>query len=201
MKKILKSRLSLAILFTIAISFPIISRADIAVIGDSIVKGYPYVEEGQQYVSLLKAKNFGIGGQTAEECLKRISEVTAVRPSKVIIAVGANDAFREVPIVKFKRTLRRMIKIVKIRKAILLTPPPYNQDHGYFTKAELNSQMFKYVKAIRAVGKSYDIPVVDIYKYFLILKNIFKIDGLYADSLHPNAKGHMYIYEYLKLVL
>jgi len=70
-------------------AFPI-APDDVVFLGDSITEGGPW----EEMFPGVRARNRGIGGDTATSVLERLEQVTRGEPTKVFLMIGTNDLFR-----------------------------------------------------------------------------------------------------------
>lgn len=134
-----------------------------------------------------------------------------LRPDLLIIFFGANDAVVEqvaqyCPIEEFVSNLGKMVQLAKAEipatRLILVTPPPiaedklkdYNLNKGKpITVDRTNERTHQYVLAVEHVGKTHQVPVVDLWQ---ALKGDSVDRGLYLiDGLHLNELGNKILYE------
>ncbi|HSW50508.1 MAG TPA: arylesterase, partial [Bryobacteraceae bacterium] len=119
------------------------TRQVIVAFGDSLTEGYG-VEPGRSYPDYLQQEldrrghpyrvvNAGISGDTTTGGLVRVSQVVELRPRIVILALGANDGLRGIPVSASQANLDEII--VTLRKAgaeVVLAgmtlPPNYGPD-------------------------------------------------------------------------
>ena len=105
---------------TTAVARPVAATRTVLVMGDSLSAGYGLsAEEG--WVPLMARRiarehpgwsvvNASISGETTVGGSARVvDEVLRHRPSVVVIALGANDALRGLPLAEMRRNLARMI--------------------------------------------------------------------------------------------
>jgi arylsulfatase A-like enzyme/lysophospholipase L1-like esterase len=172
--------------------------------GHSVVAGYyntPIVNTLHSYPMLVLEKvtekfptvpvnciRTAIGGENAEQGAKRFDSTVLVhQPDVLFIDYALND--RSIGIERARAAWESMIKksLAKNIKTILLTPTPdLNEDIMSDTALlERHSAM------IIALGKQYNIPVVDSYHTFRKMA-IAGVDlkPLMAQNNHPNDKGH-----------
>jgi len=162
----------------------------ILVYGDSLSAGYGIARD-RGWVRLLEKRlaadgydysvaNASISGETTSGGLARIEEVLRrVRPSVVILELGANDGLRGLPIVDMKRNLAAMI--VRAKKAgarVLLIgmrlPPNYGPD---YTGA--------FAGAFGELARRERVALVP----FLMQGMATRRELFQSDGLHPTAAG------------
>lgn len=156
------------------------SGDQIVAIGDSITQagGYLRVMDAvfaQQYPDLKVPKiiNVGIGGQKAEDLVKRFEkDVVAKKPAIVTLSIGINDVWHRVKdphdekvLQAYTGNLDKMVKMAleaKI-KVILVAPTVIEED----PKAEGNVRLIKYVEAGKKVARENKCEYVDLHALFL----------------------------------
>ncbi|MFB3776925.1 MAG: arylesterase [Bryobacteraceae bacterium] len=165
------------------------TRQVIVSFGDSLTEGYG-VEPGHSYPDYLQQEldrrgypyrvvNAGISGDTTTGGLVRVSQVVELRPRLVILALGANDGLRGIPVSASQANLDQII--VTLRKAgaeVVLAgmtlPPNYGPD--YIRSFE---QMFTTLAA------RHKLPLIP----FLLAGVAGTAEYMQNDGLHPNAEG------------
>ncbi|MDO9150246.1 MAG: arylesterase [Methylotenera sp.] len=181
--------LSLFFLNFVAWSAPALAEnPKIMIYGDSLSAAYG-IPQQQGWVSLLQKKlasehyqyeviNASISGETTSGGVSRINNaLKQVKPSIVIIELGANDGLRGLPIQEMTTNLETIIQQSKESGAKLLLvgmriPPNYGPQY-----TKLFSQ--SYVK----LSQVHQIPLVPF-----MLENIAaKANLIQDDGLHPNA--------------
>jgi acyl-CoA thioesterase I len=165
---------------------PVAAKSTVLVVGDSLSAAYGLrVEEG--WVALLSERlaprgiavsNASISGETSAGGAARIeAELARTEPALVVIALGANDALRGLPIDALRANLERMIVAAKARGARVLLvgmriPPNYGPDYA-------DAFERTYAELARAHGVALLPfllePIAAGREYFL------------ADQLHPSA--------------
>lgn len=152
----------------------------IVAIGDSITQagGYLRVMDAvfaQQYADLKLPKivNAGIGGQKAEDLVKRFEkDVVSRKPAVVTLSIGINDVWHrmdkphdEQVLAEYARNLEKMVKMAREAgiRVYLLAPTVIEED----PKAEGNVRLAKYVKAGQEVARRNRVEYVDLHALFL----------------------------------
>ena len=166
----------------------------IVFLGDSLTEGYglekteafPYLFE-----QALKAKgykdikviNAGISGSTSASALSRVKWYLHIKPTILVLALGANDGLRGLDPQAMKKNLAMAIKLalernIQVVLAGIKIPPNYG---------------IQYTKEFEAVypqlAEEFKIPFIP-----------FLLDGVAArpemnlpDGIHPNSRGHQII--------
>jgi len=147
------------------------------------------VEPGEGYCELLGGINRGVGGETSLQGLSRFKQdVLPHNPKMVIIEFGINDSLKGVSVADYRHALRKMVRLVKHKKVIIITPNPWFHDYS------LNIALTPYVVAAKKVAKQEKVILVDNWTRFAILSLSKHLSEYYADYIHPNAEGHQAIY-------
>ena len=174
-------------------------------LGDSLTEGYG-VREEESYPSLVreslkkkkhdvKVINGGISSSTSASGPSRLRWFLRAKPAILILALGANDGLRGLPVEKMKKNLARTIELAKTNNMIVIlagmqVPPNYGPT---------------YTKAFRRVFR-------DLVKKYRIREIPFLLKGVggekrynQADGIHPNAEGYKIVaktvLEYLEPLL
>ncbi len=103
---------------------------EIAAFGDSLTAGYgigasqAFPAVLQQYLDRERLPvtvfNAGVSGDTTSSALPRLPGVLARNPAIVIVALGANDGLRGVPVATVRQNLSRVIRDAKASGAQVL---------------------------------------------------------------------------------
>lgn len=145
--------------------------------------------------------NLGIGGETTEGLVKRISNEMEARNSEegniIFIGYGANDlAIKEgIQIVnpeKFKTNILTSIQEAKKYSddiyLVSILPFSKNVDGVVVASGKLrnNNEVLVYNQILKNIADENSLHYVDFYSAFLEDKEIL----LSADGVHPNEKGY-----------
>ncbi len=162
----------------------------ILVYGDSLSAGYG-ISKSEAWPSLLQTKltgekiyanviNASVSGETTSGGLSRFEQtLRQQQPTSVILALGANDGLRGLPIKSMQKNLQAMIDLAKQYHCnILLVGMKIPSNYGrHYTHAFLN--------AFEALSEKNKIPLVPF-----LLKGVWhEQEMMQNDQLHPNAKG------------
>jgi len=167
---------------------PAAQAKTVLVMGDSLSAGFG-IAASQSWVALTGARmaktnpgwrvvNASISGETSAGGASRIdAELKRLHPQIVVIALGANDGLRGLPLAQTKANLDRMIQASKAAKARVLLigmrmPPNYGRD--YTTGFAAN---------YTALAKQHDVPLVP----FLLEPIMADRANFQDDNLHPVA--------------
>ncbi len=159
----------------------------IAVLGDSLAVS-PTREES--FPSVLEARitkeglpwsmtNAGVRGDTTAGGLRRLDSVLSEGPRVLIVALGANDGLRGVPIAAIRENLARIIETAKPRNARVLlcgmeTPPLQGWNYT-----------LDFHHVFPDLAAEYGTPLVPF-----LLSGVALNPELNGDDLiHPNAAG------------
>lgn len=165
------------------------SQPRIVVLGDSLTAGLG-LETGQAYPALLQAKidaaglpydvvNAGISGDTSAGGVRRMGWALEGDVRILVLALGANDGLRGVPIEELRGNLSEMIEVAQARgvRVILAgmeAPPNYGID---FTTA--------FHRVYPELAEAFDVPLVPF-----LLAGVAGDPALnQADGIHPTAEG------------
>lgn len=167
----------------------------ILALGDSLTAGYG-VPEQESYPTrlqnMLKEKgyayvviNAGVSGDTTAGGLRRLPWLLQHKPKIVILALGANDGLRGLPVAQMYSNLKRIIQTCKEQKAVVLlagmkTPPNYG---------EVYSHEFEDVFA--RLAKEYKLRYIP----FLLEGVAAKRELTQPDGLHPLGPGYKVVAE------
>lgn len=178
----------------------------IVFLGDSLTEGYGISKEDafpNQVEKNLKAAGYsnieviqaGISGSTSASAESRLRWHLKRRPQILILALGANDGLRGLPVSETQKNLSKTIQLAQKEKIQILLvgmkmPPNYGKE--YTTEFEA---MYS------RLGRE-----------FQVLRVPFLLQGVAGhrelnqeDGIHPNEKGHLKIAEqltpYLKKIL
>lgn len=165
-------------------------RPVIVAFGNSLTAGSG-VEPDKNYPSKLQARidaagysyrvvNSGVSGDTSSQGLNRIQSVVVLRPSIVIVELGANDGLRGLPAEATRQNLAAIISRLQSAGATVILagmqmPPNYGP---------------QYTNAFRTLFK-------DLSKQYQALLIPFFLEGVgghaelnQEDGIHPTAEGY-----------
>ncbi len=163
----------------------------ILILGDSLSEGYGVsreqafpailqtllVEKGHPEVEVI---NGGISGSTSASGVPRLRWQLRQPPQIVMIALGANDGLRGLPLAETKKNIANMITLarshhVKVLLAGMKLPPNYGPDY-----AEGFEAMY------RDLAQQHHTPFIP----FLLEGVAGNRELNIEDGMHPNEKGH-----------
>ncbi|MFZ5662582.1 MAG: arylesterase [Pseudomonadota bacterium] len=125
-----------------------------------------------------KLVNASVSGETTAGGRSRIArELQRHRPALVVIALGANDGLRGLPLAQMKANLEAMVRAAKGSGARVLLlgmrlPPNYGRAYA---------QGFEEV--YRQVARQHEVPLLP----FLLEPIALNRDAFQSDNLHPTA--------------
>jgi lysophospholipase L1-like esterase len=178
--------------------------------------GAPAVAVADTFGSLLEAGlkqasvnaqviNAGIGGNRTDQGVARLAaDVLSLKPDVVTIMYGTNDSCyddgKTVPRLTVEQYESNLCLLVEQShaagaKVILMTPPPLTtkwplgMKHPVYIEKGVNGPLGTYVEAIKRVGTSMNVPVIDHFAAWSALPAA-EMNGLLPDGCHPNAAGH-----------
>ncbi len=165
------------------------SAPAIVAFGDSLTSGYG-VGASRAYPAVLQQRidaeglgyrvvNAGVSGDTSVRAMARLDRALDGDVRVLIVALGANDGLRGVPVGLLKSNLSRIIETAKRRQiAVLLCGMEALPIYGWeYTVA--------FHKAYRELSAQYDVPLVP----FMLMNVIDNPDLMQRDHIHPNADG------------
>ena len=168
---------------------PCLRAESLAILGDSLTAGYG-LDEAQAFPALVQQAlrlshptwtviNAGVSGDTSSGALRRVDWVLKAKPKLLLIAIGANDGLRGLPLDRFEANLRGIIAKAQAAQAIPLLAGmqlPTNLGIEYRTAFE-----GVYTRVAQDTGTAL-LP--------------FLLDGVamrpalnQTDGIHPNAAG------------
>jgi acyl-CoA thioesterase-1 len=194
----LLSSLLVAVISAAAVSAPspdVQSRPLIVAFGDSLTSGRG-LEAAQAFPALLQQRlddegfdytmvNAGVSGDTSTRALRRLEDALDGDVRVLIVALGANDGLRGVPVEQLKANLSRIIEAAQARGiAVMLCGMEALPIHGWpYTVA--------FHKAYGELAELYKVPLVP----FVLMKIITNPQMMQPDRAHPNAAGAQAIAE------
>ena len=190
----MRRSLALTLLFVLlaAVPAPAAERV-IVVLGDSLPAGLG-VARVEANRALLEARlrrqgydyrvvNAGVSGDTSAGGLRRVDWVLRARPDIVIVALGANDGLRGLPVDALRDNLERIVRRVRAAGARVLlagmrVPPNYGDEYAR-----------DFAAVFPEVARRTGVPLAP-----------FLLDGVagearlnQADGIHPTAEGQRLI--------
>ena len=182
------------VIFFLSLSFTTFSKDpyNILFLGDSLTEGYGVPAE-KAYPVLVKKRlftklgkqveifNLGVSGSTTSSGLTRLKWITSQKKvDLMILALGANDGLRGIPLKKSRQNLVDIIRFaeekkIKVILAGMKIPPNYGEDYRS-----------GFEKIFKDLAKTYKVAFLPF-----LLKDVAGIKTLnLPDGIHPNEKGH-----------
>jgi acyl-CoA thioesterase-1 len=177
---------------------PALATAGVLIFGDSLSAGYGIAAD-RSWPSLLGQRlvenrlrytvtNASISGETTAGGRARLpAALERNRPTVVIIALGANDGLRGLPLAQMRDNLAAMVQAARSQQAKVLLvgmklPPNYGPDY-----AEAFEQAFVQVARQEKVAL---LP-------FLLAPIALETEAFQADGLHPTAAAQPKILDHV----
>ena len=199
----LTRRILLLCFFALCLASPAFGGT-ILFLGDSLTAGLG-VQQEQAYPALIQQKireknlpfdviNAGISGDTTAGGLARLDWVLQKKIDVLVLALGANDGLRGLPIAQMKANLQAIIDRVKAKN-----PDGENRHRRHADAAESGrrlcdgvSRRFSPTSRARTTPRSF---------HFFSRAWAATIDLNQADQIHPTAAGHKIVAENVWRVL
>jgi acyl-CoA thioesterase-1 len=184
-----------SVLAVSSVSQPASMRPKIVALGDSLTSGRG-VNEELAWPALVQKRldadkfdytivNAGVSGDTSSGALRRYERALDGDVRVLIIALGANDGLRGVPVDRVQQNLGRIIETAQARDAaVLLCAMEALPIHGWDYSVAFH-------KAYLELATRYKVPLVP----FFLLNVIGNPELMQPDRAHPNAAGHRAIAE------
>jgi len=165
------------------------ARARIVALGDSLTSGrgigvdsaYPAVLQQRLDAQELEFTmvNAGISGDTSAGGVRRLERALDGDVRVLIVALGANDGLRGVPIAQLEANLGHIIETAQARGiSVLLCGMEALPIHGWDYSVAFHN-------AYRELAGKYQVPLVP----FMLLNVIGNPEMMQPDRAHPNAAG------------
>lgn len=179
-----------------AITGSAFAAGNVLVFGDSLSAAYG-LAPAQGWPALLgkrlaesapdwKVVNASVSGETTAGGLRRLpQDLKQHQPRVVVIALGANDALRGLPIAVARANLEQMVRLAREAKAVpvlvgLMIPPNYGIEYAA-----------QFRDMYPDIAKRMKVPLVP----FLLEGVAEKRELFQADQLHPTAEAQPRILE------
>jgi acyl-CoA thioesterase I len=165
------------------------TRSDIVAFGDSLTAG-PGLQPHETYPAVVQRKldaeghpyrmvNAGVSGDTTAGGRRRFEQSLTPETRIVILALGANDGWRGVPLTEVRQNLDAMIRIAKASGIDVLlcgmVAPPVN---GFQYSIDFH-------RIFTGLAAEHGLPLVP----FMLTGVLGRVDLNLHDGLHPNAEG------------
>jgi acyl-CoA thioesterase-1 len=161
----------------------------IVAFGDSLTSGHR-LPDAEAYPALLerdlkaagipaRVVNRGVNGDTTAGGVRRLESVLADQPQILIVAFGANDGLRGVPVARVRANLERIIETAQSRGiAVLLVGMEALPLYGWQYTIDFHH-------VFPDLAARYRIPLVP----FMLDGVLGNPDLMGRDGIHPNAAG------------
>jgi acyl-CoA thioesterase I len=161
----------------------------IVALGDSLTSGHG-IGRSAAYPALLERTlhdanlpftvvNHGISGDTTAGGVRRLQAALDEQPQILIVALGANDGLRGVPVADVRRNLEQIIETAKGRGvAVLLCGMEAFPIYGWQYTVDFHA-------IYPELAARYDVPLVP----FMLTGVVGNQAMLLPDFVHPNAAG------------
>ena len=165
------------------------ARPRIVALGDSLTSGHGIGTE-RAFPATLQQKldragyaltvvNAGVSGDTSGRAVLRFRAALAGDVQVVIVALGANDGLRGVPVTEVRRNLSTIIEEAQSRRiAVLLCGMEALPMYGWTYTVEFHQLYLE-------LARTYQLPLVP----FLMLRVLGNPALMLPDRMHPNAAG------------
>ena len=165
----------------------------VVALGDSLTAGLG-VTPDEAYPALLEARlrreghgyrvvNAGVSGDTSAGGRRRVDWVLRIKPEVVIVALGANDGLRGLPVDELRENLEAIVKRLQAAGARVLlvgmrVPPNYGDEYAR-----------AFAAVFPAVAKRTGVALAPF-----LLDGVAGVARLnQADGIHPTAEGQRVI--------
>ena len=165
------------------------TRPKVVVLGDSLTAGLG-VSMAEAFPALLQQKadaahlrfeivNAGVSGDTSAGGLRRLEWSLEPQARVLVLALGANDGLRGLPVAEMKRNLSRIVEAARAKHVTVVlagmeAPPNYGPEY-----AAAFRQVYK------DLASEYHLPFVP----FLLDHVAGRAALNQADGIHPNPQG------------
>ncbi|MFP4126799.1 MAG: arylesterase [Alphaproteobacteria bacterium] len=180
---------ALALALNLSPAAAVAAECRIAFLGDSLTAGYG-LDEAASWPARMEAKleaegydcavvNAGVSGDTTAGGRARLDWLLADEPTHVVLALGANDGLRAVPVAEMKANLDAMLeRLAQADVATLLAgmraPPDLGRDYAE-----------RFEAAFGDLAERYDVAFYP----FLLEEVAARSELNQRDGIHPNARG------------
>ena len=179
--------------------------------GDSLTAGYglragddfpAHIQRRLDEAALpYKTFNYGVSGDTSAGGRQRLPTILARQPVDVfVLALGANDGLRGIPVRETVQNLQFIIDEVKRRfpqALIVLAGLEFPFDLGPFGAHQLARYATEFKALFRTLAEQHSLPFVP----FLLQGVLGRRELNLPDGVHPNAAGQKILAENVWAVL
>ena len=172
-----------------AVTQPATERPKVVALGDSLTAGLG-LSQTEAYPALLQKRiddaglgfevvNAGVSGDTSAGGVRRLDWVLAQNTRVLILALGANDGLRGLPVDRMKDNLDTIIRRAQARDIEVIlagmeAPPNFGPEYTS-----------EFRNAFRDLAKTHDVVFVP----FLLDRVAGQSQLNQGDGIHPNAQG------------
>jgi hexosaminidase len=156
-------------------------NSDIVFLGTSLTQGFPL----QEMLSDCRIKNRGIGGNTIDNILNRLDEVTNGKPAKIFLEVGTNDLKPGCDIDsvfnKFSIIIKTIKKTTPLTKIYVQSVLPFGKNNA--------ANIEQYNTRLKTYCVKNALTFINLYPLFLQDGSLKK--ELTTDGTHLKANGYL----------
>lgn len=154
---------------------------DIVFLGTSLTQGFPL----QEMLSDCRIKNRGIGGNTIDNILSRLDEVTNGKPAKIFLEVGTNDIK---PTCDIDSIINKFVIIIEtIKKTTPLTKIYVQSVLPFGSNNAVNIELYN--ARLKSYCVKNSLVFINLYPLFLQAGSLKK--ELTTDGTHLKANGYL----------
>ena len=167
----------------------ILQPRTIVALGDSLTSGkglqaseaYPALLQGMLDAASLPYRivNHGVSGDTTAGGLRRLRAALDEKPAIMIVALGANDGLRGVPVSQVRANLEKIIEGAQAEGVqVLLCGMEALPTHGW-------DYFIQFHNVYPALADKYNVPLVP----FIMQNVLLNGQEMLQPDFHPNARG------------
>ncbi len=169
------------------------TQCDVVAFGDSLTQGMG-VSQSESYPSVLSKLidkeicNLGISGNTTNDAKDRLSQILALKPKVVFMAIGANDLLKGVSPADTKSNIEKMVETLTKADIILVVL-------GFESlKTKMTKEMAASLTSVKDAVKGNQDIVYLPQAFAGVLDEKSMLSG---DNMHPNADGYKKLAEHV----
>ncbi len=163
---------------------PMLKEGQIVFFGDSLTD----LCNLNNYYPQMLTINRGISGDTSHGVLLRLSEIVALKPSKVVLLIGTNDILYGKPIKSTISNIRKILtRLLSETSAKLYVESVYPL--GMFRK-RFNNKVIKLNALIKNLCKELNITYINLYPLLLNAEKSGLNTKFSVDGIHLNKHGY-----------
>jgi lysophospholipase L1-like esterase len=177
--------------------FRALPRTELEVVfaGDSHVAGTPFAEV------FTPIRNRGIGGDTSAGLLARLDEITARKPERLFLEIGANDVANMIPVEETLANYQKILARVEsetpsTRVFILSVPPTCPEFHKHPT--DRNPHIRALNAELAALAAAENATFIDLTPFLTGGGSGMKAEFSAPDGLHMNTRAQLAVCEVLR---